>query len=102
MSAPQQHRLIGLNPPLASVLVSLHASILYLAIALAGAVGGLAVKAGGPDTLGFVAAAIALLGLLTSELAHRLVRRRETRRPVPGGTAAGAGGAVAEGARQAG
>ncbi|MBZ4318520.1 MFS transporter [Streptomyces huiliensis] len=77
MSAPQQHRLIGLNPPLASVLVSLHASILYLAIALAGAVGGVAVKTGGPDSLGFVAAAVALLGLLTSELAHRLVRRRE-------------------------
>ncbi|MFT2017313.1 MFS transporter [Streptomyces sp. 796.1] len=72
MSAPQQHRLIGLNPPLAAVLVSLHASILYLAIALAGGVGGLGVSLGGADSLGFVAAALALIALGLSELAHRV------------------------------
>ncbi|MFD9903090.1 MFS transporter [Streptomyces sp. NPDC059063] len=72
MSAPQQHRLIGLNPGLASVLVSLHASILYLAIALAGAIGGLGLSVGGRGSLGFVAAALALLALALSEVAHRL------------------------------
>ncbi|MFI0982706.1 MFS transporter [Streptomyces sp. NPDC021093] len=76
MSAPQQHRLIGLNPGLASVLVSLHASILYLAIALAGAVGGAGLAIGGSGSLGFIAAALAVLALGLSELAHRLVKRQ--------------------------
>ncbi|MGK5640835.1 MFS transporter [Streptomyces sp. URMC 126] len=76
MSAPQQHRLIGLNPPLASVLISLHASILYVAIALAGAIGGAGLSVGGSASLGYIGAAIALLGLALSELAHRLTRRK--------------------------
>ncbi|MGA4838083.1 MFS transporter [Streptomyces sp. G45] len=75
MSAPQQHRLIGLNPGLAAVLVSLHASILYLAIALAGAVGGLSLSVGGRGSLGFAAAALAVLALALSELAHRLATK---------------------------
>ncbi|MBB4663093.1 MFS transporter [Conexibacter arvalis] len=74
MSTPQQHRLIGLNPPLAPVLVSLHASILYVAIALSGVVGGLAIEWTGAAGVGFVAAAIALLALASSEVAHRLAR----------------------------
>ncbi|MFF4673538.1 MFS transporter [Streptomyces sp. NPDC001279] len=78
MSAPQQHRLIGLNPSLAAVLVSLHSSILYLAIALAGALGGLGISVGGSGSLGFIAAALAVLALLLSELSHRLVLRRPT------------------------
>ncbi|MFG3252701.1 MFS transporter [Streptomyces sp. NPDC048172] len=77
MSAPQQHRLIALNPGLAPVLVSLHASILYLAIALAGAVGGIGLAAAGATSLGYVAAALALLALALSEFAHRLSVRRE-------------------------
>lgn len=76
MSAPQQHRLIGLNPGLASVLVSLHASILYLAIALAGAVGGAGLAICGSGSLGFIAAALAVLALGLSELAHRLAARK--------------------------
>ncbi|MBH1937208.1 MFS transporter [Streptomyces sp. AV19] len=76
MSAPQQHRLIGLNPPLASVLVSLHASILYVAIALAGAIGGAGLSIGGSGSLGYIAAVIAVLGLGLSELAHRLTVRK--------------------------
>ncbi|MFI9629949.1 hypothetical protein [Streptomyces sp. NPDC052042] len=64
MSAPQQHRLIGLNPPLAAVLVSLHSSILYLASALAGALGGLGISMVGSGSLGLLAAALAVLALL--------------------------------------
>ncbi|MFE6779854.1 MFS transporter [Streptomyces sp. NPDC057702] len=88
MSAPQQHRLIGLNPALAAVLVSLHASILYLAIALAGGVGGLGVALGGADSLGFIAAGLALLALGLSELAHRLATTRQAPplAPAPGST----------------
>lgn len=76
MSAPQQHRLIELDYAAAPLLVSLHASILYLSIALAGVIGALAVSAFGTDALGFVAAAVALLALAASETADRLTRRQ--------------------------
>ncbi|MFE0019725.1 MFS transporter [Amycolatopsis sp. NPDC059021] len=75
MSAPQQHRLIELNPASAPILVSLHSSILYLAIALAGVVGGLGITWAGAARLGFVAAAVAVLALLMSEVSQLLTRR---------------------------
>ncbi len=92
MSAPQQHRLIELDPAAAPILVSLHASILYLAIALAGAIGAVGVAAVGAAGLGFVAAAIALLALALSETAHRLARRgraASAQRPDPAPADAG-------------
>ncbi|WP_028921329.1 MFS transporter [Pseudonocardia acaciae] len=76
MSPPQQHRLITLNPASAPVLISLHASILYLAIALAGAIGGLGVAWFGAGRIGLIAAALGALALALSELAHRLSRPR--------------------------
>lgn len=87
MSAPQQYRLIAINPTVAPVLISLHASVLYLAIALAGVLGGLALAGLGVAALGPIAAVIALLALGLSELAHHF-----TRTPITGSTAADAVG----------
>ncbi|MEC4018638.1 hypothetical protein [Streptomyces sp. H27-D2] len=90
MSTPQQHRLITLDPKSASVLISLHASILYLAIALSGVIGGIGITWVGANRISFIAAALALLALGLSESAHRLTQRQAGRTDsVPRGAQAG-------------
>ncbi|GAA0482665.1 MFS transporter [Streptomyces sp. NPDC046215] len=86
ITTPQQHRLITLNPESASVLVSLNAAILYLAISLSGVVGAVGISWAGADVLPLIAAGLAVVALLVSELGHRMSHRRPD---APGGTAAG-------------
>ncbi|GGZ46660.1 MFS transporter [Streptomyces inusitatus] len=89
ITSPQQHRLITLNPQAASVLVSLNAAILYLAISLSGAVGAVGISWVGANSLPLIAAALALVALGISEVGHRMSRRAPASEPEPGaGTAA--------------
>ncbi|MEV6230976.1 MFS transporter [Saccharopolyspora shandongensis] len=66
ITTPQQHRLITLSPGSASVLVSLNAAILYLAIAASGIIGAIGIEWAGAQYLGFIAAALAAVALLLS------------------------------------
>ncbi|ONK13671.1 MFS transporter [Streptomyces sp. MP131-18] len=72
ITTPQQHRLLALEPGSASVLVSLNQAVLYLAIALSGAVGGIGIAWVGTNNLSLIAAALAALALGLSHLATRL------------------------------
>ncbi|MDT0441819.1 MFS transporter [Streptomyces johnsoniae] len=75
ITTPQQHRLLALDPGSASVLISLNQAILYVAIALSGAIGGIGIAWGGTNNLSLIAAALAALALGLSHLAHRLATR---------------------------
>ncbi|MFI2212314.1 MFS transporter [Streptomyces sp. NPDC020141] len=78
ITSPQQHRLITLEPGSASVLVSLNAAILYLAISLSGAVGAVGISWAGAGSLPLIAAGLAAIALLVSEIGHRMSRRART------------------------
>ncbi|MEU0686585.1 MFS transporter [Streptomyces uncialis] len=76
ITSPQQHRLITLDPASASVLVSLNAAILYLAIAMSGAVGAVGIGWAGARGLPLIAAGLAVAALLLSEWGHRMSRSK--------------------------
>ncbi|MEU2723229.1 MFS transporter [Streptomyces smyrnaeus] len=82
ITTPQQHRLLALEPGSASVLVSLNQAILYLAIALSGAVGGIGIAWVGTNNLSLIAAVLAALALGLSQLAHQLATRSATPTPI--------------------
>ncbi|WP_158890464.1 MFS transporter [Amycolatopsis anabasis] len=84
ITTPQQHRLITLRPESASVLVSLNAAVLYLAISLAGMLGGAGIGLVGANRLSLVAAGLAILALALSEVAGRLTLRSTMDRSVTG------------------
>ena len=71
----QQHRLIGITPALAPILLALNAAAIYLAVSASGAVGGLVMGVLGPHDLPFVSTLLILGGIATAEQAHRLIRR---------------------------
>ncbi|WNG26863.1 MFS transporter [Cystobacter fuscus] len=64
----QQTRLVRMEPRLAPVTLSLNASATYLGISLGAALGSLVVAHGGELSLGFVAGACELLGLVALRL----------------------------------
>ncbi|MFD1831224.1 MFS transporter [Streptomyces desertarenae] len=74
ITAPQQSRLITLNPESAPLLISLNAAFLYLAIALSGVIGAVGIGAVGARNISLIGAAVAVLALGLSELGHRLAR----------------------------
>lgn len=73
----QQHRLIGIAPGLAPILLALNAASIYLAVSASGAVGGLVMGMLGSHDLPFVSTFLILGGIVTAELAHRLIRNGE-------------------------
>lgn len=72
ITTPQQHRLIALAPSAASLVISLNASGIYLAVSLSGIIGAAALQIVNPSSLAWLAAVFVILGLAGSELAHRL------------------------------
>lgn len=72
ITTPQQHRLIALVPNSASVLVSLNAGFLYLAISLSSVLGAATIRWLGSGWLSVIAAMLALCALMLSELGNRL------------------------------
>jgi DHA1 family inner membrane transport protein len=71
----QQHRLIGIAPTLAPILLALNASATYIAASTASAGGALAMLAIEPHNLPFLGSALLLVGLLAAELAHWSIAR---------------------------
>lgn len=74
---PQQHRLIALSPDSASLVIALNASAVWGSVALSGPIGAAGIGLVGAHRLGLLAAGFMVLGLLASEVAFGLVRRRE-------------------------
>ncbi|MBW4982618.1 MFS transporter [Mameliella sp. CS4] len=75
-SPSQQLRLVSLNPPLASVLMSLHAASIYIGIAVGSGLGGLVVEGAGLMALGPAASGVALVALGVLVVSDRAARRR--------------------------
>jgi Arabinose efflux permease len=73
---PQQHRLVGIAPTLAPILLALNAATIYVAVSFSGALGALALRTIDPYDLGLIGAVLILLGLCAAELAWRLIRMR--------------------------
>ena len=83
---PQQHRLIEISPGSAPLVVALNSSALYLGVSLSGPIGAAGIGLIGAHQLGFIAAGLLVLGLLTSEISHRLSRPGKVQdAPVPTG-----------------
>lgn len=66
---PQQHRLVSLAPSIAPVLLGLNTAGSFFGISAAGIIGAAGLEAVGPHHLGFVGAALAVVGLVVAELA---------------------------------
>jgi MFS transporter, DHA1 family, inner membrane transport protein len=70
----QQHRLVGIAPTLAPILIALNAAAIYFAVSASGAVGALAMRVVDPHDLPFLSTMLILGGILSAELAHRLIQ----------------------------
>jgi len=75
---PQQHRLIGIAPVKAPLLIALNAAAIYIGVSASGALGAAVLQALDPRFLGLVGAVLIFVGLLTAEVAHRLIVRGAT------------------------
>lgn len=75
---PQQHRLVGIAPDLAPILIALNAATLYVAVSISGVLGAVAIQTIDPHSLGLVGAMLIASGLVTAEFAHGLIRKRKT------------------------
>ncbi|RWE71687.1 MFS transporter [Mesorhizobium sp.] len=83
---PQQHRLIGIAPTKAPLVIALNAAAIYIGVSLSGALGAIILHVFDPSFLGPVGAVLILAGLVTAELANRLIIGR-TPAPVASGAA---------------
>ncbi|WP_323769651.1 MFS transporter [Antarctobacter sp.] len=75
-SPSQQLRLVSLAPPLAPVLMSLHAASIYVGIAAGSGLGAMVLESAGLMTLGPAAAGVALAALGVLILSDRAARRQ--------------------------
>ena len=80
---PQQHRLLGIAPEHANVILALNNSALYLGIAGGAAIGGLALRAVPASYLCWIGAAWCLLALVIFLLSARLNARSKKADPNP-------------------
>jgi MFS transporter, DHA1 family, inner membrane transport protein len=71
VSVPQQHRLIGISPSSAPLVIALNASAVYAGVALSGPIGAAGVGLLGAHQLGLLTTGLLALGLLASEIARR-------------------------------
>jgi len=88
-SVPQQHRIVGIAPQIAPIVLGLNNSAVFLGTTAAGIIGAGAIDLVGADNLGFVAAALVASALVVSELTDRKIaasRRQasDTRSPETG------------------
>ena len=70
---PQQHRLIGVAPPIAPIVLGLNNSATFLGTTAAGIIGAAGIDMLGGHALGYVAAALVAAALIVSELAARRI-----------------------------
>lgn len=74
--ASQQHRLVGIAPALASIVLALNAAAIYLAIGLSGAAGALLLTWLDPHELPLLGAGLLACALAAAEAAQRLLSPR--------------------------
>jgi MFS transporter, DHA1 family, inner membrane transport protein len=72
--ASQQHRLVGIAPALASMVLALNASAIYLAIGLSGAGGALLLEWLDPHKLPLLGAGLLTCAFAAAEMTQRLLR----------------------------
>ncbi len=70
---PQQHRLIGIAPSKAPLVIALNAAAIYVGVSLSGALGAVVLHVLDPSFLAPVGAILILAGLVSAELANRLI-----------------------------
>jgi predicted MFS family arabinose efflux permease len=66
---PQQHRLVGLAPSIAPVLLGLNTAGSFFGISAAGVVGAVGIQVLGAHNLGIIGAGLAIIALIVAELA---------------------------------
>ncbi|MGJ7497270.1 MFS transporter [Variovorax sp. RT4R15] len=86
---PQQHRLIGITPAAAPLLLGLHSTAIYVGVSMSGLVGGAALTWINSHYLGPVGAVFIAVALFVAEWAHLRIARADRH---PAGTAAVATG----------
>jgi DHA1 family inner membrane transport protein len=72
---PLQHRLVGIAPTVAPVVLGLNSSALFIAISLSGLAGAGAISLVGAHNIGLLAAIGLALALIVAEIANRLIAR---------------------------
>lgn len=70
---PQQHRIVGIAPPIAPIVLGLNNSATFLGATAAGVVGAVGIDLIGAHRLGYVAAVMVASALIASELAARRI-----------------------------
>jgi predicted MFS family arabinose efflux permease len=80
---PQQHRLVTRHPNAATILIGLNGSALYAGIAVGGLVGGLSLNWVPTSALGFVGAAIGVVGIAVTLSVLRAKAASPAPLPVP-------------------
>lgn len=73
--APQQHRLVTIEPAVAPVVLALNASATYIAASAGTAAGALVLSIGDPRNLPILGSALIAGSLVVAELAHSLIAR---------------------------
>lgn len=76
----QQHRLVGIAPSLAPIVLALNASAIYLAVSASGAAGALAIAAMDAHELPLLGAAVIFGALGFAELTNRFIRSEPFRK----------------------
>ena len=86
--APQQHRLVGVAPQTAPVVLGLNTSCTYLGMTTAGVIGALAIPVWGGHHLGYLGAALVVASLGIAEVATWRINMSNAVHPASGLTAA--------------
>jgi DHA1 family inner membrane transport protein len=81
---PQQHRLIGLAPASAPLLLGLNSAALYIGVSIAGVVGAACITLLDRHQIGLVGAASLAVAFIFSMLADRLIHRNKAASTAPG------------------
>jgi DHA1 family inner membrane transport protein len=80
---PQQHRLVGIAPPIAPIVLGLNNSATFLGTTAAGLIGAAGIDTLGGHELGYVAAALVAAALIVSEFAARKIAASSRNAMVP-------------------
>jgi predicted MFS family arabinose efflux permease len=72
-SVPQQHRIVGIAPQIAPIVLGLNNSAVFLGTTAAGIIGAAGIQVLGGHKLGWVAAALVAAAMIVSELAARKI-----------------------------
>lgn len=86
---PQQHRLIGLAPAAAPLLIGLNSAALYVGVSSAGVLGAAGISLLEPHSVGLLAAALVALAFGIAVLAERRIRNASAQDAAPGSARVG-------------